>query len=105
MCIRTSRGMWRAELNLARAKQSHCEDREARVQDVIYNGVTSSGARRACASRRASKATASHGVLAGLLCLVACTMPAFAAVRGEAGRLPNIVVILADDMGYGDVRC
>jgi arylsulfatase A-like enzyme len=35
---------------------------------------------------------------------IACSAP-LVRVRGASGKLPNIVYILADDLGWGDLRC
>ena len=59
---------------------------------------------RVCATgiRRRSlrERTASRRWVAGLLCVV---VPCLAAVGGETAARPNIVLIMADDMGYNRI--
>jgi arylsulfatase A-like enzyme len=43
--------------------------------------------------------------LAGLALALALTQPVPAAEGQQPGRHPNLVYILADDLGYGDVKC
>jgi hypothetical protein len=38
-------------------------------------------------------------------CLLACGPAALAAEPGKSGRPPNLVLILADDLGCGHVGC
>src|SRR3984957_18409737 len=40
-----------------------------------------------------------------LMCLMALALLAFPAGAEEKARLPNVVMIYADDMGFGDVGC
>ena len=44
--------------------------------------------------------TESHGLVV-LMMTAAFAIP----VRGQAAERPNIVVVLADDLGYGDLGC
>ena len=37
--------------------------------------------------------------------MLLCVVSAQAALRAESSRRPNVLVILADDLGYGDLQC
>ncbi|MHC4727747.1 MAG: sulfatase family protein, partial [Planctomycetota bacterium] len=45
------------------------------------------------------------GCALGTLCIPGCSIESRNRSKGEARVLPNIIYILADDMGYGDLAC
>ena len=55
------------------------------------------------ASRRAE--TARPGFIAMKTKLALCSLLAASLTSASAASLPNVVLIFADDMGYGDVTC
>jgi len=67
-------------------------------------GIDPPGRRRAAPRRRAlgPGCAARRMLVGGLLALV---LPAAAAAERPAGLPPNVVIILADDLGWGDLGC
>src|SRR5687768_2551585 len=62
------------------------------------------GARRLSADRRAAyRIRMRTNSISVILALALCV--SFAAVAGAADRQPNIIFILADDLGWGDLAC
>lgn len=45
------------------------------------------------------------GVLPVLCVFFACAFPSDLAIAKTEGRRPNVIIILCDDLGWGDVRC